>query len=134
MKVIADQEIRVATLSGACVLFLPGVEREVSDEIGLLALQMGARQADVLKLPDPVVAKPSKIVTEPVAKAAEVEAFEEFKSLDDVINGIEKLVQFADPEDFKADGTPKASAVNRVVGRTVSTEDREAAWEAFLHS
>lgn len=136
MKVIADQEIRVATLSGACVLFLPGVEREVSDEIGLLALQMGARQADVLKLPDPIVAKPSsmKVTAEPAAKAVEVEAFEEFKTLDDVINGIEKLVQFADPEDFKADGTPKASAVNRVVGRTVSTEDREAAWEAFLHS
>ncbi len=136
MKVIADQEIRVATLSGACVLFLPGVEREVSDEIGLLALQMGAKQTDVLKPPEPVVAKPApaKTVTEPIAKAAEVEAFEEFKSLDDVINGMEKLVQFADPEDFKADGTPKASAVNRVVGRTVSTEDREAAWEAFLHS
>ncbi len=136
MKVIADQEIRVATLSGACVLFLPGVEREVSDEIGLLALQMGARQADVLKLPDPIVAKPSsiKVTTEPASKTVEVEAFEEFKTLDDVINGMEKLVQFADPEDFKADGTPKASAVNRVVGRTVSTEDREAAWEAFLHS
>lgn len=136
MKVIADQEIRVATLSGACVLFLPGVEREVSDEIGLLALQMGARQADVLKLPDPIVAKPSsiKIATEPASKTVEVEAFEEFKTLDDVINGMEKLVQFADPDDFKADGTPKASAVNRVVGRTVSTEDREAAWEAFLHS
>jgi hypothetical protein len=136
VKVIADQEIRVATLSGACVLFLPGVEREVSDEIGLLALQMGARQADVLKLPDPIVAKPSsiKVTTEPASKTVEVEAFEEFKTLDDVINGMEKLVQFADPEDFKADGTPKASAVNRVVGRTVSTEDREAAWEAFLHS
>jgi hypothetical protein len=136
VKVIADQEIRVATLSGACVLFFPGVEREVSDEIGLLALQMGARQADVLKLPDPIVAKPSsiKVTTEPASKTVEVEAFEEFKTLDDVINGMEKLVQFADPEDFKADGTPKASAVNRVVGRTVSTEDREAAWEAFLHS
>jgi hypothetical protein len=82
------------------------------------------------------VAKPSsiKITTEPASKTVEVEAFEEFKTLDDVINGMEKLVQFADPDDFKADGTPKASAVNRVVGRTVSTEDREAAWEAFLHS
>lgn len=130
MKVIADREIRVATLSGACVLFFPGVEREVSDEIGLLALQLGAKQVGVAKEPEPV-AKP---VAQPEAKAADVEAFEEFKTLDDVINGIEKIVQFADPEDFKADGTPKASAVNRVVGRTVSTEDREAAWEAFLHS
>lgn len=130
MKVIADQEIRVATLSGACVLFLPGVEREVSDEIGLLALQLGAKQVGIAKEPEPVV----KPVVQPAAKAADVEAFEEFKTLDDVINGIEKIVQFADPEDFKADGTPKASAVNRVVGRTVSTEDREAAWEAFLHS
>lgn len=125
MKVIADQEIRVATLSGAAVLFEPGVEREVSDEIGLLALQMGARQVGTITR---TVAPATPV------EASDVEAFEEVKTLDDVVTGIEKLVEKADPEDFKADGTPKASAVNRVVGRNVSTEDREAAWEAFLKS
>ena len=41
MKVVSDKEIRVATLSGAVVLFFPGEDREVSDEIGLIALQLG---------------------------------------------------------------------------------------------
>jgi len=44
MKVISDKEVRVATLTGAVVLFQAGVEREVSDEIGLIALQMGAKE------------------------------------------------------------------------------------------
>lgn len=123
MKVIADQEIRVATLSGACVLFQPNVAREVSEEIGLLALQQGARQVGEAKEPEPV--------SEP---APETEVAEVIEPQDDVLTGIEKLVEAANPEDFKADGTPKASAVNRVVGRNVSTEQREAAWEAFITS
>ncbi len=130
MKVIADQEIRVATLSGACVLFLPGVEREVSDEIGLLALQQGAKQVTTDKKPEPA-AEPLGITIDNVPS---VEEFEKVHTLDDVITGIEKLVESGDPDDFKSDGAPKAAALNRVVGRTVSTEDREAAWEAFLHS
>jgi len=130
VKVIADREIRVATLSGACVLFFPGVEREVSDEIGLLALQQGAKQVTTDKRPEPVAESPSVTID----NVPSVEEFEEVHTLDDVITGIEKLVESGDPEDFKSDGAPKAAALNRVVGRTVSTEDREAAWEAFLHS
>ena len=34
MKVVSEQELRIATLSGAVVLLQPGVEREVADEIG----------------------------------------------------------------------------------------------------
>jgi hypothetical protein len=130
VKVISDREIRVATLSGACVLFFPGVEREVSDEIGLLALQQGAKQVSESNKPEPV-AKPLGVTIDNVPS---VEELEEVHTLDDVITGIEKLVESGDPDDFKSDGAPKASALNRVVGRTVSTEDREAAWEAFLHS
>jgi hypothetical protein len=127
MKVIADQEIRVATLSGAVVLFEPGVEREVSDEIGLLALQQGAKQVDAA----PVAPAPKAVVINDVP---EVEALEPVVTIDDVITGVEKLVELGDPDDFKADGTPKASALNRVVGRNVSPEEREAAWEAFIKS
>lgn len=123
MKVITDQEIRVATLSGACVLFQPNVAREVSEEIGLLALQQGARQVGEAREPDPVVEFPP-----------EVKVVEVIEPQDEVLAGIEKLVEAADPEDFKADGTPRASAVNRVVGRSVTTEQREAAWEAFITS
>ena len=40
MKVVSESDLRVALLSGAVVLFEAGVEREVSDEIGSVALQM----------------------------------------------------------------------------------------------
>lgn len=125
MKVIADREIRVATLSGACVLFQPNVEREVSDEIGLLALQQGAKQIGT-----------TQPIQESVAQSDEIDFGipEDPKPNDEVIEAIEKLVESADPDDFKADGVPKASALNRVVGRTVSTDEREAAWEAFIKS
>lgn len=126
MKLISDREIRVATLSGAVVLFSPGVEREVSDEIGFLAMQQGAKQISTKTEP---VRAPVVIQNNP-----DVEAYEPVATIDDVVAGIEKLVELASPDDFKADGTPKASAVNRVVGRNVSSEDREAAWTAFLNS
>ena len=46
MKVISDQDLRVATLSGAVVLFEAGVARDIAEEIGLQAIQMGARAVD----------------------------------------------------------------------------------------
>ena len=52
MKVVSEADLRVALLSGAVVLFEAGVEREVSDEIGSVALQMGAKLSGAL---EPVV-------------------------------------------------------------------------------
>ena len=133
MKVIADQEIRVATLSGACVLLMPNVEREVSEEIGFLALQMGAKQVGELA---PTVALTETVYTTAYDTQVSIQIIEseDVQPADDVMTGIEQLVTSANPDDFKADGTPKASALNRVVGRTVTTNEREAAWEAFINS
>ena len=39
-----------------------------------------------------------------------------------------------DPSNFKKDSTPKATVVNELAGRTLSSEEREAAWEAALRS
>ena len=46
MRVVSDTDLRVAMLSGAVVLFEAGVEREIADEVGTAALQMGARLVD----------------------------------------------------------------------------------------
>ena len=43
-------------------------------------------------------------------------------------------MELGNPEDFKADGSPKAAVVNRAVGRTVRSEEREEAWEIALNS
>lgn len=44
MRIVSDKDLRVAMLSGAVVVFEAGVAREISEEIGLVALQMGAKE------------------------------------------------------------------------------------------
>jgi hypothetical protein len=115
MKVTSSEDIRVALTSGSVVLFAAGVEREVSEEVGLIALQMGAKE--------------SKGSTAPV-----VEEPEETDTAGDLIIIMEQLIEDGDPKNFKADGSPKANVVNKAAGRTVSTSEREAAWQEALNS
>ena len=67
MKVISSEDIRVALTSGAVVVFAAGVEREVADEVGLIALQMGAKEVKGSK---------ASVAEEPAAVEAEEEADE----------------------------------------------------------
>ena len=120
MKVISDKEVRVATLGGAVVLFAAGVEREVSEEIGLLAMQMGAKEVSGTAAEEEVAPE------EGSAESAEPDP--------DLVAVMESLMSEGDPENFKADGTPKASAVNKAAGRTVSTLEREIAWQEALNT
>jgi len=39
-----------------------------------------------------------------------------------------------DPKNFRADGYPKAAAVNTAAGRNVPREEREEAWDSILNS
>lgn len=112
MKVVSDKAIRVATTNGAVVLFEPGQVIEISETIGLLALQQGAKQV-------------------------EGEAPVEVPTLSEEETLVQKLVDLmneGDPSNFKKDNTPKATVVNELAGRTLSSEEREAAWEAALRS
>jgi len=47
---------------------------------------------------------------------------------------MKELINKGDPDDFKADGTPKAAVVNKLSGSTITTEQREAAWEEALNA
>ena len=119
MKIISDKDLFISTLDGAAVRLTAGVPREVSETIGLLALQQGARDC-------------SKAAPE---KPVEPEVEEESTGPDpQLVEALERLIELGNPEDFKADDTPKAAVVNRAVGRTVRTDEREAAWEIALNS
>ena len=68
---------------------------------------------------------------------AEVVEFEEVSVLDtnaELVTALEKLMDEGDPKNFKQDGYPKAAVVNKLVGRTVGSDEREAAWESILNS
>lgn len=124
MKIVSSEELRVATLSGAVVLFEAGVPREVADEIGHIAVQMGAKElrdghVEKVEAEETVVEEVVEISTQPDA---------------DLVTVLEKMMDEGDPKNFKADGYPKAAAVNKAMGKTIDTDSREAAWESILNS
>ncbi len=124
MKIVSSEPLRVATLGGTVVLFEAGVPREIADEIGLLAIQMGAKEYN------------AKYVEE---EAAEVAEFEEVLEVQitvqsNLVTCLEKMMDEGDPKNFKADGYPKATAVNKAMGTTIDSDAREAAWESILNS
>lgn len=121
MKIISDKPLRVATLSGAVVMFEAGVMQEIADEIGILAIQMGAKEHN------------KKYVEESKAEIADFEEVTE-ETDDSLVEALQKLIEVGSPDDFKTDGSPKAAVVNRAVGRTVRSEEREEAWETALNS
>lgn len=123
MKIISDKPLRVCTLGGTVVLFEPGVPREIAAEIGIAAIQMGAKEYT------------DKYIEESKAEIAQFEEIAEEDSNDEaLVDALRQLVELGNPQDFKADGSPKAAVVNRAVGRTVRSEEREEAWEIALNS
>lgn len=119
MKVISKKDLRVTTLGGTAVLLQAGVARDVGDEIGLLAIQMGAKSVNEPQVADAIV------IDEPLITKHEEEA---------LLGVMNDLIDSADPDNFKSDGTPKAAVVNKAAGRTVALDEREQAWEQALNS
>jgi len=126
MKIVSSESLRVTTLGGTVVLFEAGVPREIADEVGLLAIQMGAKEYN------------DKYIEEQNAEEAVFEEIidvqESAETDDELVTILEKMMDDGDPKNFKTDGYPKASAVNKALGRTVNTDAREAAWESILNS
>jgi hypothetical protein len=129
MKIVSSKSLRVTTMGGTAVLFEPGVPREIADEIGLLAIQMGAKEYT------------SKYVEESAAEEAEFEDVVEDVAVPTKVQpnevlttALERMMDEGDPKNFKADGYPKAAAVNKIMGETISSDVREAAWESILNS
>ena len=124
MKIVSDKDLRVTTLAGAAIVFQAGEPTTVSDEIGLLALQAGAKEYNGKYIEE---AGAEEAVFEDV-----IEAIPNPNGL--LVTVLEKMMDDGDPKNFKADGYPKASAVNKIMGETVGTDEREAAWESILNS
>ncbi len=132
MKIISETELRVTTLAGAAIVFQPGEAIEVSEEIGLLAIQLGAKEYNgkYVEEKEAVIAE-----FEEVVEVVEVVEDDQTVQVDtDVIEALQKMIEEADPHSFKTDGTPKAQALNKLLGRTVRTDEREMAWELALNA
>ena len=147
MKIISDKNLRVATSWGAVVVLEAGKERELSEEIGLLALQQGAKEVGAKSKKESVKIEETTLVSirarnedghfiadDPSTPDVD-EAFVEVAVGDvtEVVVAIEKLVSDGDPANFKKNGEPKAAAINSAVGRTVAPEERTKAWDQVIN-
>ena len=101
------------------------------EDLGLIALEQGAK----------LVSDEPKEVIEEVTEVADEEPEIVIESAEPENDGFEELVavmkgliETGDPDNFKTDGTPKAAVVNKLSGSTITTEQREAAWEEALNA
>jgi len=107
--------MHVAANSGHTAILKANEPQELRDEVAEVALAKGA-----------------KLVIDSVTPAKiEEPAQDETTAL---VTVLEKMMDEGDPKNFKADGYPKAAAVNAAVGRNVPSEEREAAWDSILNS
>jgi hypothetical protein len=125
MKIVSKTDLYVATTWGACIRMKMGEPIEVSEALGTLAIQAGAE-----------VYNPNNVEHELPEEAVFEEVVEEEESSVDpeVVEALQKLIEEADPNSFKGDGNPKAAVLNKMLGRTVRADEREAAWEIALNS
>ena len=131
MKIVSSESLRVTTLGGTAVLFEAGVPRDIADEIGLLAIQMGAKEYNIknVKEVEAEVAEFQEVVDTAIDEVFEV------KTMDtNLVTTLEKMMDEGDPKNFKSDGYPKAAVVNKAMGETIDSDAREAAWESILNS
>jgi hypothetical protein len=125
MRIVSGKDLRIATLSGAVVLLKANEPRDVSNTIGSIAMQMGAKQInDIIGVVEPTPIEIAVIEEEVDDSIIDIK----------LVAALERLIELGNPEDFKSDGTPKAAVVNRAIGRTVRSDERERAWEVALNS
>tara|TARA_B100001029_G_scaffold179342_1_gene188499 strand:- start:1364 stop:1810 length:447 start_codon:yes stop_codon:yes gene_type:complete len=147
MKIISDKNLRIATTWGSVVVLEAGKERELSEEIGLLALQQGAKEVGKSSKRESVKIEETTLVSirarnedghfiadDPSTPNVD-EAFTEVAvgDVSEIVVAIEKLVTDGDPANFKKNGEPKAAAINTAVGRTVAPEERTKAWDQVIN-
>jgi|TARA_R100000664_G_scaffold10069_2_gene16679 hypothetical protein len=132
MRIVSDTEVRIAMLSGAVILLQPGQEREVSDEIGLVAVQMGARALS--GMPSPEEDQPVEDEVEIELEEEPVEEEPKAPTLrEGLVEAFIEIINEGNPDDFKADGGVKAAVINKKMGDTIPPEEREAAWQEALN-
>ena len=132
MKVVStEKDMRVASMKGHAIILKANEPKEIREDLGLIALEQGAKL--VSDKPKEVIEEVTEVADEEpeiVIESAEPEN-DGFEELVAVMKG---LIETGDPDNFKTDGTPKAAVVNKLSGSTITTEQREAAWEEALNA
>lgn len=130
MMIVSEKDLHIGLTNGGACRLKAGVPRDIPDIFAAEAIRRGAMpyvEPKVVykeKEPDPKPelnsgTPPEEQVEEPTEEA-------------DLAAVMQQIIERADPDDLRADGTPKATVVNRMMGRAVDADERETAWAEAL--
>lgn len=127
MKVVHPYGMRAATLSGHIVYLEPGVVTELPAALATLALGHGA---SVVEHDEPAEVKAETIPVTHVDiphTPAPVPAPE--TDHDKLVRIMKDMIERGSKDEFRADKQPKNAVLNRLFGKVVTEELRDAAWK-----
>tara|TARA_R100001463_G_scaffold60248_1_gene112726 strand:+ start:228 stop:701 length:474 start_codon:yes stop_codon:yes gene_type:complete len=151
MKVIADEDMYIASTWGAAIRLYKGEVKEVGDDFGLLALQQGARRVEDSPLRNPsLLAREEEVVEDAVVVEVDSEhnsedgtdqeeievsgtlETEETDREEKLRAAMEQILDEGSPKDFTSEGLPKQSVIKTVFGEQISADERDEVWAEMI--
>ena len=127
MKIISKRDLFISNTGGSAVRIKANTPRDMSDEIGLLALQQGAEQYHEAVHG----VKSTPVPAEVPHNVAEVELIA-LSPAEECAAAIERIVAEGIPDNMTVGGRVKAQALNEALGRQTTPEEREEAWTIYI--
>ena len=127
MKIVSNEDMYVSTTWGASIRLYAGEPKEVGNDIGLVAIQQGARE---VKEPSTLASDIGVIDKEEISDAIVVEVDEDRDGK--LESAMKQILEDGDPKDFTSDGMPKQSAIKAVFGEQIDSDEREEVWAKVI--
>ena len=125
MKIVSNEDMYISTTWGASIRLYAGEPKEVGDDIGLVAIQQGAKEVRE-EIQDAIVLEDVEIVEE-----VEEIVFEGDRE-DRLEAAMKQIMENGDPKDFTTDGLPKQSVIKEAFGEQITSEERDEAWAKII--
>ena len=118
MKIISDEDMYVSTTWGASIRLYAGEPKEVGNDIGLVAIQQGARE---VRGAGEASTNPSGIASEEevIEEAIVVEVNDNRDREDKLKAALEQILDEGSPSDFTSEGLPKQSVIKGIFGSRI---------------
>ena len=136
MKIIADEDMYISSTWGSSIRLYAGQVKEVGDDMGLLALQEGARRIeDGPKLNNPsLIAREEEVIEEAeiIEDSIVVDLNSGGNREDKLRAAMQQILDEGSPKDFTAEGLPKQSVIKNVFGEQISSDERDELWAEMI--
>lgn len=131
MKIVSNEDMYVSTTWGASIRLYAGEPKEVGNDIGLVAIQQGARE---VRGAGEVSTNPSVIASEEevIEEAIVVEVNDNRDREDKLKAALEQILDEGSPSDFTSEGLPKQSVIKGIFGEQISSDERDEVWAEII--